>query len=446
MNAVRYIVGDSLSVLRDLPDGSVDLVVCSPPFLALRAYLPADHPDKDHEMGSEPTPGAFVDALLDVVEECRRVLTPRGSLALELGDTYCADRAARVPRWSATNQAGWPLAKSLCLVPELVRVSLAYGVNPLTGRQTERWRVRNVVRWARPNPPVGGLGDKYRPSTSDILIACTSGRRWFDLDAVRTETKDPDKVGGSPRRQTFPRRNGHGDGDPMFAGRTLVSNPNGAPPLDTWWHDAYDQDAWNIPTQPYKGAHYATWPEALVRPLVLSMCPEKVCRECGEPSRRIVERTPEYEEARRRTGGLRRTDSTGRSTAGRKSNGHDSDFVSLLTLGWTECGCGPGCSPTTWKQVTVPAYYLDGKLITAERTVTVVDDLGSCDGSHWRPGVVLDPFAGTGTTLKVAVDLGRDAIGIDIDERNLPQAWERVGLRLGMEWHEEVHRPQVVTR
>lgn len=104
MNAVRYIVGDSLSVLRDLPDGSVDLVVCSPPFLALRAYLPADHPDKEHEMGSEPTPGAFVDALLDVVEECRRVLTPHGSLAIELGDTYagCVDEDTE-----ALTDRGW---------------------------------------------------------------------------------------------------------------------------------------------------------------------------------------------------------------------------------------------------------------------------------------------------------------------------------------------------
>ena len=56
---------------------------------------------------------------------------------------------------------------------------------PSTGARTEPWRVRNVVRWCRPNPPVGALGDKFRPATSDIVVACKSRTRWFDLDAVR---------------------------------------------------------------------------------------------------------------------------------------------------------------------------------------------------------------------------------------------------------------------
>src|SRR5204863_9184649 len=62
--------------------------------LALRSYLPADHPDKAKEIGSEPTPGAFIDTLLDVVEECRRVLAPHGSLCFELGDTYAGSGGA----------------------------------------------------------------------------------------------------------------------------------------------------------------------------------------------------------------------------------------------------------------------------------------------------------------------------------------------------------------
>jgi hypothetical protein len=78
VTTARFIVGDSLTVLRSMPDASVDLVLTSPPFLALRSYLPLDHPDKALEMGSEPTPGEFIDALLEVVEECRRVVAPHG--------------------------------------------------------------------------------------------------------------------------------------------------------------------------------------------------------------------------------------------------------------------------------------------------------------------------------------------------------------------------------
>jgi len=68
----HWYTGDALTVMRTLPDASVDLVLTSPPFLALRSYLPADHPDKASELGSESGPGLFVDALVEIVEECSR--------------------------------------------------------------------------------------------------------------------------------------------------------------------------------------------------------------------------------------------------------------------------------------------------------------------------------------------------------------------------------------
>jgi hypothetical protein len=129
-------------------------------------------------------------------------------------------------------------------------------------------------------------------------------------------------------------------------------DPNGAPPLDTWV----------IPTAPYKGSHYATFPPDLVVRPIKAMCPERVCRTCGEPSRRIAETTNAIGEA------------TGRRT---------------WREGWTDCGH---------------------------------DD--------WRPGVTLDPFAGSGTVLAVATGHGRDAIGIDLDERNADLCRERVGMFL----------------
>ena len=163
---VRYIVGDVFEELAKLGPQSVDLVVTSPPFLALRSYLPADHPDKPKEIGSEKTPGEFLDVLLDVVEACDRVLAPHGSLVFELGDTYSGNgesgwerdkgeyrRETRSANSAAgilqgTRQtAGWPLDKSKVLVPQLFAIALAYGTNPLTGRQTPPWRIRNTVAW-----------------------------------------------------------------------------------------------------------------------------------------------------------------------------------------------------------------------------------------------------------------------------------------------------------
>src|SRR5690606_20877768 len=82
---------------------------------------------------------------------------------------------------------GWPLAKSKALIPQLLEVALAYGINPLTGAESPagRWRIRNVVTWARPNPPVGALGDKWRPATSDVIVACVSEKRYWDDLATR---------------------------------------------------------------------------------------------------------------------------------------------------------------------------------------------------------------------------------------------------------------------
>ena len=328
MSEAVWHTGDALTVLRTLETDSVDLVLTSPPFLALRSYLPADHPDKDREMGSEATPGAYVDALMEVVEECRRVLTPHGSICLELGDTFSGsggaggdynDKGLREgqPRfrqqqpnmaWRLNDDGsvktdsarraselhnqphvvpehagpGWPLAKSLTLVPEIVRFTMVYGFNPLTGRETEPWRLRNVIRWVRPNPPVGALGDKFRPATTEMLVACVSKDRYFDLDAVRKPYEHPNhsQLGklakGGTKDQT---KAGNWD---TYPART--EHPAGAPPLD-WWQ---------IPTAPYKGAHYATFPPALCVKPILAMCPQRVCRVCGKPSQRITEQTEEY--------------------------------------------------------------------------------------------------------------------------------------------------------
>lgn len=272
MSRALWVTGDTLEVARQLPDACVDLIVTSPPFLALRSYLPADDPAKANEIGQEATPAAFLDVLLDLVEEWRRILTPHGSLCVELGDTYAGSGGAggdylpgglrdgqepfdgSASKWDRSSGRkapggqpytdtfknggpggeGWPLPKSLCLIPQLFAVSLSYGRNPLTGRTIEPWRVRNVVRWCRPNPPVGALGDKFRPATSEMLIACTGNKRWFDLAAVRDTSKPPNlnpragaKEIANPDRGT----NTQGTGD----------NPAGAPPLDFWV----------IPTHPY---------------------------------------------------------------------------------------------------------------------------------------------------------------------------------------------------
>jgi hypothetical protein len=399
-----YYVGDTRQVVASLPTGSVDLVLTSPPFLALRSYLPADHPDKASEIGSEPDPASFIAVMLDLTAEWRRVLAPHGSLAVEFGDTYSGSggaggdyaedglRAGQTKFSGSARRCGeWPLPKCLTLVPELYRVALAYGRHPLTGAESPagRWRVRNVVRWVRPNPPVGALSDKFRPATSDLAIACTAADRYFDLDAVRGEPSPNTHARiakGAKGRTDLPSQQRDGNWSTLPA--INDANPAGAPPLD-WWQ---------IVPKGYEGSHYATFPPELCVKPIEAMCPRRVCRTCGKPSRR--ETTTEYEATTTRTA----TSKAALTVAAGVSQGHHAHRetnpeVERTTTGWTSCGC-PGT---------------DGIRLDGFHT-----------GTGWRPGVVLDPFGGTGTTGIVATGHGRDAILIDLDDRNVDLARQRM--------------------
>lgn len=399
-----FITADVFDGLAKLPDDSVDLVLSSPPFLALRSYLPKDHPDKAKEIGSEATPADFLDTLLDVVEACDRVLAPHGSLVFELGDTLAGSgggggdylpggRREGQPGFGGTaerqregnaehrrtknrQRSAWPLDKSLCLIPTLFAASLAYGRNLLRPeRTTEPWRIRNLIVWARPNPPVGALGDKFRPATSYLTVATKSRTRWFDLDAVRTAPLHPDKgVSKTGTRDLT--------SDPLncYRGNSeFEAHPAGAPPLDYWV----------IPTEPYKGSHYATWPSDLCTIPIEAMCPRRVCRVCGEPSRRVVEASEKYAATAGFGKGINTRQPGQGMAASRRQQMGDMTASEYVTTGWTDC-----------------------------------------EHNRWRNGVVLDPFAGSGTTLAVAVGHGRDAIGIDLDSRNADLARERVGMFL----------------
>jgi DNA methylase len=340
------------------------------------------------------------------------VLAPHGSIAVELGDTYSGSGGAGGDYgeggWRGDQEKfagsalmhrkakvlvdgkrlqqgpGWPLAKSLCGIPTLYGDSLAYGRNLLDpDDRIDPWRIRNRIVWHRPNPPVGALGDKVRPSTSYITVATVATDRWFDLDAERTPHTKPNG-NGMMRAKTQSTGSRADDGLPFYN----EGHSAGAPPLDCW-DDPYDPAdlTWTIPTQPYKGSHYATWPIRLASRLINLMCPRQVCLTCGQPRRRITGE-PEYVSNGRVV--APHVWQSGIATAGAHSNKQDGNTTRTApTLGWSDCG-----------------------------------------HDNFRNGITLDPFAGSGTTLAAASGLGRDSIGIDLDPANLDLARARVGMFL----------------
>lgn len=421
---IDFRIGDNRDLLAQIPDGSISMIATSPPFLALRSYLPEGHAAKHLEIGAEPDPATFIDTLLGLTAEFGRVLAPWGSLALELGDSYAGSGGAggdynpgglregqnkfdgtgytarqdtktrKVKRDDHVGGianphgkiqpggTGWPLPKSLALIPQLYAIALAYGINPLTGAESPagRWRVRNLIVWHRKNPAPGELADKFRPSTSYIIVATRDRARWFDLTAVRSTTSEEKRQTKFVGDKSAASHGGEGERSRFAAGTT-----GGSPPLDCWF-DEFDgdfgHDVWTVNTQPSPIAHFAMWPPKLAERLILSMCPLEVCAQCGEPRRRIVDARYAIEggDTERHRQGRGRVKDAG--VGGRRTHrdplppetGWEREHT---TVGWTDCG-----------------------------------------HDNYIAGTVLEPFAGAGTTLAVADLLGRDAIGIDLNPVN----------------------------
>ncbi len=396
MSTARYLIGDALTVLRTLPDASVDSLITSPPYHRLRAYLPDDHPDKPLELGQEPTPGEFIENLLVLMDEMWRVLADHGTFWVNLGDTHAGsggaggdyaegglregqNRTARASNGTARppldrrrgRAPGCPREQSVEWVPYLFGASLAYGRNLLTGAEHQCWVTRPPVTWCKPSVSPGALERRFRTATELIVYGGKRQDHFFDLDSVRTEpvpTNERDvpngyAAPGQPTRQVL-----------------RTSNPAGAPPFN-WWVVGHGGG--------YSGAHFATFPpDLLVRP-VKAGCPEKVCLDCGRPVARVVESsyvgTPDDSTRRKEHGRLNGRDNP-------PERGWEREHK---TVGWS-CGC--------------PA-----------------------NGARTRPGVILDPFGGTGVTGMVATGHGRDALLIDLDARNADLAVARVGMFLAVE-------------
>ncbi len=251
----KVVVGDAAKRLRRLPAASVDTVVTSPPYFLLRDY------GVDGQLGLEDTVSGWVDHLVDVLDEVARVLKPQGSVWLNLGDTY-----ARQPQHGAT-------AKSLVLGPEKLLLALS----------DRGWIVRNKVVWAKPNPLPASVRDRLNTTWEPLFLLTRQRDYFFDLDAIRIPPRStlagPTKAGATTkygvRAKGRPEWSGplagNNSGLEKMKARGLASHPLGKNPGDVW----------TIPTAAYRGAHFATFPEALVERPLKATCPERVCRTCG---------------------------------------------------------------------------------------------------------------------------------------------------------------------
>lgn len=367
----RLLTGDCREVLKTLPDESVDCCVTSPPYFGLRDYGMAG------QMGLEATPDAFVAQLVSVFGEVLRVLKPTGTLWLNLGDSYSGGKTGRDDtgpedlrrraKLYGTGTGVGTIAKAgkmrpvpdglkpkdLCGIPWRVAFAL----------QADGWYLRQDIIWSKPNPMPESITDRCTKAHEYIFLLAKSRRYYFDAAAIA-------EAGAG--RETFSQYHKPRPGVDSNGGNQ--GNGIGNPDIATTRNK---RSVWEVATQAFSEAHFATFPPALIEPCILAGCPEKVCAKCGAPWLRDVEKSRTFESGSGRAGNM----PVGKNGAKLQGGGETMDIrrgpvVHTVTLGFS-----PSCS---------------------------------CN-AETVPGVVLDPFGGAGTTGLVADRLGRNAILIELN-------------------------------
>ena len=264
---------DCLTELKKLPDESVHCCVTSPPYWGLRDY------GVDGQIGLEKTPDEYVEKLVNVFREVKRVLKNDGTLWLNLGDTYSAHKdcksipdslrvggrseTANVIEKGQSHSRNSKMLKSvglknkdLCGVPWRVAFAL----------QADGWYLRSDIIWHKPNPMPESVTDRPTKSHEYIFLLAKSQKYYFDNEAV-----------GSPiQEDTIERYKRSWNGDGM---RDFPSGPQNhiqkfMDPQNKKREWANIKTVWTVTTKPFKEAHFATFPEKLIIPCIKAGCPK----------------------------------------------------------------------------------------------------------------------------------------------------------------------------
>jgi len=416
-DAITLYCGDCREVLRELPENSVHCVITSPPYWGLRDY------GVDGQLGLEPTAELYVQHLVEVFREVRRVLRDDGTLWLNLGSSYAGSNKGMSRNGPShgpkqrTNRGSMGLPvfsvptgfkpKDLVPIPWMVAMAL----------QADGWWLRSDIIWQKVNCMPESVRDRPTTSHEYIFLLAKSRKYYYDQDAIR-EPHKPEALGRYeyefwPEGTKEAEGAGRPDGAPNTGG---MKSPH---PLGR-----NKRTVWAIPTRPYHGAHYAVFPPDLVEPMILAGTSAKgCCPKCGAPWERIVTKGEPIQQ--HWAPGTQKKINKVWGKYGESSIMETGFIRPNITIGWRPtCRCS---GLTLIKDPPRPPYTDD----PYEETVHTLrmnkwlehwegfvgDGLRSLyEAEPKAPCVVLDPFAGSGTVGEVAIKHNRRAILIELSE------------------------------
>jgi len=274
------IQGDCLEVLRTFPDDCIQTVVTSPPYWGLRDY------GVDEQLGLEKTPEIYVEKMLQIFNEIKRILRTDGTLWLNLGDTYASGGNGgggcymdqREKAWSASynhrlKKKGWrpPPAglkhKDLVGIPWRVAFAL----------QGAGWYLRQDIIWAKTNCMPEAVRDRCTKSHKYIFLMTKKPKYYCDMDSIKERASEFTKPRGKGvnKKSVTPtywdtEKGGHGKYKRNFIkqNKSFSGAIKGIVPFRN------KRSVWKIPTAQCKETHFATFPQDLVKPCVLAGCPK----------------------------------------------------------------------------------------------------------------------------------------------------------------------------
>lgn len=255
----RLIVGDAAEQLSRRPSHSIHCCVTSPPYWQMRDY------GVEGQIGLEPSLPKYLEKLVHVFREVRRVLRPDGTLWLNLGDTHLSTwpkvtanigdltRASRLsPKVPAERASAHLKPKDLAGIPWRVALAL----------QADGWYLRSDIIWHKPNPLPESIKDRPTRAHEYLFLFSRSPRYYYNADAIR-EPHQHESYRKAQSPWSGPRFQNHPSRGAQNLKPAKMLHPKGK----------NRRSVWTIPVQGFKGQHFSTFPEKLVEPCILAGSP-----------------------------------------------------------------------------------------------------------------------------------------------------------------------------